>query len=155
MVQITRILFIIFLLSSTSWLLSAHQGHFEKNTKGILQTEIVTQSNKSTDNESICIPDVLYNVNMCCCSDALCIGSGNECYCNSGNNPHEMSCKSHCEDVSNDINLANQDTKVKNLHNLFSKINYLSNKITTCNKFSQKVIFLNTPTYISLQSILI
>ena len=136
--------------------LFAHQAHFEENSNGISKTEVIKESNKSINNESICIPDVLYNVNMCCCSDALCIGSGNECYCISGNNTQELSCETHCEGLSNDINLTNQNTKTQSIHNLFSRINILFVKIDSRKtESSPKAKFQNTPTYISIHSFLI
>jgi len=140
------ILFIVILLNAG--LLSAHKSHFEKNLKSIYKSEIVTESKNPFDNASICFPIVSNNVDMCCCSEEMCMGSAN--------NQKKMSCKNHCEDLSNDINLTNLNSKNQSIYNLFARINILFIKADNRNtESSPKAKFQNTPTYISIHSFLI
>ncbi len=68
---------------------------------------------------------------MCCCSDSSCGGPSN--------NQQEMLCRNHCEDLSNEINLTNQNTNTKSLQSLSAKINFKFIKIDHRNtEISQK-----------------
>lgn len=142
------ILILIFVTCFFAGSLTAHQAHYKKKINEISQKEVVVESKSRTENTGICSAGIPDYEDKCCCSDEFCSGPGS--------NKQSMTCKNHCEDLSSDINLTYQTTKNQISYSSFFKINIQLLEIDhRCTKSSLKGIFHNTPTYISLQALLI
>lgn len=141
--------FLIVILLLTTFLntryLSAHQDPVQKKTTAFSKTEIST---KSSGNAGIGFEAVPENEDRCCCSDNFCVGPGKS--------SQEMSCKSHSEDLSGNINLTIQNSKNQNIYILLSKMNFLFTETDHRNiKSSSNSKYHGAPSYISIHSFLI
>lgn len=159
MKQTIGILFIIFLLSLTAEILSAHQEHFSKNeifessnVSVVAKKSPVSEDSKDKNCELINLMESECN----CCDNGICF-QYDKSSCIINNLEHQISCRLHCEDDgSDDNNFINQNFKSSNILKLtFSNTSITKNIITINLINSQKIITKSTPTYISIQSFLI
>lgn len=161
MIQITRILFIIYFFTSTSVLLFAHQAHNIKNENTSSSKEshgiLTTQIKEKINDPKICELD--NNLKLeCCCINKVCFQSDNRCDCCTDKVPSEISCQRHCGDENfNDNNLINQNVKTQYSYRIFFLNNFLpiKNSGNKNHNSPQKSITQSIPAYISIHSFLI
>lgn len=161
MIQVTRILLLIFLIFLNVEFLSAHQNHNRKDEAvSNSGSDISLSSNDIEQSKSItnCNSGDILFTECCCCINGICFKFENENDCSSNKKMNNVSCKKHCEDgKTENNNLINQNVNSQNLYKTFFKINFPNTNNINSNRLHihQKAIKQNTPTYISIQSFLI
>ncbi len=162
MKKIKRIILLIVLVFIYAELLSAHQGHYNKN-ENLSKTELSSKTTKTqviedVNNYNNCNSNDLMGLECCCCINGICFQFDNGRNCQTDDMPNQISCKSKCENAkSKDDIFISQNDKIQNFYRIYFLNNFLLNK-ESCNNntnTSQKKISNNTPTYISIQSLLI
>ena len=112
---------------------------------------------KEDMNNNNCKSNDLNSTDCFCCLSNICFNYDKRDNCGTDNVAHPISCRSHCEDAgSNNNNFLNQHVKYQYIYKILFLNNFsLTKENTNFLITAQKIITKSTPTYISIQSILI